>query len=191
MIILGSLDTLSNFCINHDRALNDSRHLPRIKGEAFLAEFHQQANVLLSQLPHSPTMSGSKITAEIVKSFNKLVTGRAAVVVNSTGLNSALDRPGNYEHYTKDNTPSRLAAELAYGVIMNHPFQDGNKRTAFISANELLRELNAKPFVNKSPEDIAKDLDKSLASIDQSLNDVASNKIDVEGLAKVFANKLK
>ena len=136
-------------------------------------------------------MSKSKITAEIVKGFNKLATGRAAVVVNSIGLDSALDRPENYEHYTQDSTPSRLAAEMAYGIIMNHPFQDGNKRTAFISANELLRELKAKPFVNKSPEDIAKDLDNSLDSVDQSLNDVASNKIDVEGLAKVFAAKLK
>lgn len=27
------------------------------------------------------------------------------------------------------NTPCRMAAQLAYGIIKNHPFLDGNKRT--------------------------------------------------------------
>ena len=133
----------------------------------------------------------SKITAEIVKNLNKLATGRIVPVINNSGLESAVARPDIYEHYTKDKTPSRLAAELSYGIIMNHPFQDGNKRTAFLAANELLRELKAKPFVNKAPNEVVKDLDKSLNSVDQSLIAVADKKMDLEGLAKVFAAKLK
>jgi death-on-curing protein len=47
-------------------------------------------------------------------------------------LESALARPKNLSHYS-DQTPSlaRLAAAYAKGIVANHPFVDGNKRTAF------------------------------------------------------------
>ena len=47
-------------------------------------------------------------------------------------LESALARPKNVFAYS-ENTPSlaRLAAAYAKGIIANHPFVDGNKRTAF------------------------------------------------------------
>jgi death-on-curing protein len=47
-------------------------------------------------------------------------------------LESALARPKNLLAYA-DETPSlsRLAAAYAKGIISNHPFVDGNKRTAF------------------------------------------------------------
>lgn len=47
-------------------------------------------------------------------------------------LESALARPKNIFAYSEE-TPSlaRLAASYAKGIVANHPFVDGNKRTAF------------------------------------------------------------
>jgi death-on-curing protein len=48
-------------------------------------------------------------------------------------LESALARPKNLLSYSEE-PPSlaRLAASYAKGIVANHPFVDGNKRTAFI-----------------------------------------------------------
>lgn len=47
-------------------------------------------------------------------------------------LESALARPENLFAYTEqDLSLARLAASYAKGNIANHPFVDGNKRTAF------------------------------------------------------------
>lgn len=52
-------------------------------------------------------------------------------------LASALARPLNLAAY---GAPSihQLAAALAYGLAKNHPFVDGNKRTAFLCAYAFL-----------------------------------------------------
>ena len=47
-------------------------------------------------------------------------------------LESALARPENIAAY-EDPSAFELAAAYAYGVIRNHPFVDGNKRTAYLS----------------------------------------------------------
>ncbi|HET8610031.1 MAG TPA: type II toxin-antitoxin system death-on-curing family toxin [Burkholderiales bacterium] len=55
-------------------------------------------------------------------------------------LESALARPVNLAAYgTPDHAD--LAAAYGYGIARNHPFIDGNKRTAFVSA-ELFLALN-------------------------------------------------
>ena len=47
-------------------------------------------------------------------------------------LESALARPKNLFTYSeKDLSIARFAASYAKGIISNHPFVDGNKRTAF------------------------------------------------------------
>jgi death-on-curing protein len=48
-------------------------------------------------------------------------------------LESALARPRHLFHYEKADIP-RLAAVYAHGIAKNHPFVDGNKRTAFLAA---------------------------------------------------------
>jgi len=55
-------------------------------------------------------------------------------------LQSALFRPLNRAHYDDKNIPV-LAASYGYGLINNHPFVDGNKRTALVVA-ELFLTLN-------------------------------------------------
>ena len=58
-------------------------------------------------------------------------------------LSSALARPQNLFAYGEP-TPdlASLAAAYAYGIARNHPFIDGNKRTALVAARTFLL-LNA------------------------------------------------
>jgi death on curing protein len=52
-------------------------------------------------------------------------------------LESALGRPVNQWHYGTDDLCA-LAAAYAFGVARNHPFIDGNKRTAWVLARLFL-----------------------------------------------------
>lgn len=57
-----------------------------------------------------------------------------AVGVRDPGLlASALDRPRNRAAYDEADLCA-LAAAYAAGIVRNHPFVDGNKRTAFMAA---------------------------------------------------------
>ncbi len=61
-------------------------------------------------------------------------------------LDSALNRPEQHFHYT-DTSLFELAANYSTGIVKNHPFLDGNKRTGFLAAYAFLGingyELNA------------------------------------------------
>jgi death on curing protein len=56
----------------------------------------------------------------------------------SRPLESALQRPQNKDHYGHDSTPAELAAAYTFGIVKNHPFVDGNKRTGFLAAYAFL-----------------------------------------------------
>jgi len=56
-------------------------------------------------------------------------------------LSSALARPHNLEAYGDAPDAAALAAAYAFGIARNHPFLDGNKRTAFV-VMELFLNLN-------------------------------------------------
>lgn len=55
-------------------------------------------------------------------------------------LASALGRPQHRALYESPDAAS-LAASYAFGIARNHPFVDGNKRTAFV-AMEVFLDLN-------------------------------------------------
>jgi len=57
-------------------------------------------------------------------------------------LESALARPVNQWAYGKVRDLAALAAAYAFGIARNHPFVDGNKRTAWVFAR-LFLALNA------------------------------------------------
>lgn len=56
---------------------------------------------------------------------------------DASALESALMRPRNQWAYGEVNLCA-LAAAYAYGVSRNHPFTDGNKRTAWVLARLFL-----------------------------------------------------
>ncbi len=63
-------------------------------------------------------------------------------------LASALARPKNLITYSENDPDlAALAAAYAFGIASNHPFLDGNKRTAFVVCRVVLllngRDLNA------------------------------------------------
>ena len=66
-------------------------------------------------------------------------------------LESALGKPKNVFAYSEDSTLYRLAASYAYGIARNHPFVDGNKRTALVVSEGFLR-VNGIRIVS-SPEE--------------------------------------
>jgi death on curing protein len=58
--------------------------------------------------------------------------GGTTGIIDEGKLESALYRPVNIANYNPDASLCDLAAALGYGIAINHPFVDGNKRTAFI-----------------------------------------------------------
>lgn len=69
--------------------------------------------------------------------------GGVAGVRDDNMLESALARPQQLHTYG-DPAPdlADLAASLAYGLVKNHPFADGNKRTAYVCCESFI-ELNS------------------------------------------------
>lgn len=66
--------------------------------------------------------------------------GGGAGVRDATLFESALARPKQLASYGQPDAPA-LAAAYGYGIARNHPYVDGNKRTAFV-ATELFLRLN-------------------------------------------------
>lgn len=54
-------------------------------------------------------------------------------------LSSALHRPRNVFAYVPGADIATLAASYAAGIACNHPFLDGNKRTAAVAAETFIR----------------------------------------------------
>ena len=58
-------------------------------------------------------------------------------VRDASALESALAQPRNQWVYGQSDL-SALAAAYAFGIVCNHPFADGNKRTAWVLARLFL-----------------------------------------------------
>lgn len=71
--------------------------------------------------------------------------GGAAGVRDEALLASALSRPQQQYHYAQNPDIFDLGMAYAAGIVRNHPFVDGNKRTGFITAI-LFLELNGARF---------------------------------------------
>ena len=52
-------------------------------------------------------------------------------------LDSAMARPRNFAEYGEPDVAA-LAASYAFGIARNHPFVDGNKRTAAVVSETIL-----------------------------------------------------
>lgn len=76
--------------------------------------------------------------------------GGDAGVRDEGALESALARPMNRWHLGEEDRAA-LAAAYAFGIARNHPFVDGNKRTAWVFAR-LFLALNG-ATIQFDPED--------------------------------------
>ena len=66
------------------------------------------------------------------------IHGGASGLRDEGMLESALDRPRNKWAYENAELPE-LAAAYAFAIARNHPFVDGNKRTAWVVSRTFLR----------------------------------------------------
>jgi death-on-curing protein len=64
--------------------------------------------------------------------------GGASGIRDESLLESALAHPLNLWSYEKPNL-FRLAAAYAHGIVKNHPFVDGNKRTGYVMGGIFLQ----------------------------------------------------
>ncbi len=96
------------------------------------------------------------------------LNGGAAGVRDDGLLKSALARPQQYQAYGGSSDAVELAAIYTAGIVCNHPFVDGNKRTGFV-IGILFLELNGYRF-NASEEDAA-----------QAVMTLAAGKLDEAG----------
>jgi len=60
-------------------------------------------------------------------------------------LESALARPRQRWHYEPDVDLATLAAAYGFGLAMNHPYRDGNKRIAFMALSTFML-ANGRPL---------------------------------------------
>lgn len=67
--------------------------------------------------------------------------GGGSGIRDETLLESALARPKQKYSYDPDSSLFSIAASYSFGLAKNHPFVDGNKRTAFV-IGVLFLEMN-------------------------------------------------
>ena len=96
--------------------------------------------------------------------------GGAEGVRDESLLHSALGRPLNHSIYASSDV-IELAAKYTAGIIQNHPFIDGNKRTYFV-VGVLFLELNGYRFT--ASEEAAA----------QAVRELAAGMIDEEGFCE-------
>ncbi|MCA2723519.1 MAG: type II toxin-antitoxin system death-on-curing family toxin [Microcystis sp. M048S1] len=94
-------------------------------------------------------------------------------------LESALSRPQNLLAYSESPPDmASLAAAYAYGIVKNHPFVDGNKRTAYVVTRTFLR-LNGYDLQASSQEKY------------QIWIDLAVGKLSEEELSEELAQQIR
>lgn len=81
-------------------------------------------------------------------------------------LESALARPVNRFHYEPEASLFNLAAALGSGIIGNHPFIDGNKRTGLMAIRAFLR-LNGWNFEPEQADEVAMILGLAAGDVDE------------------------
>jgi len=81
-------------------------------------------------------------------------------------LESALARPRDRFAYDESVDLTMLAAAYGFGVTRNHPFIDGNKRTAFVAA-EVFLQLNGMTLTARDEECVLRMLRLAAGEIEE------------------------
>ena len=92
-------------------------------------------------------------------------------------LESAMARPQNLAVYGEPDAPA-LAASYAYGLARNHPFVDGNKRTAAVVSEGF---LNFNGYVLKATD----------AEVAVTFQALAAGELSEDELAEWFRERVQ
>ena len=109
----------------------------------------------------------SRTAIEIIHREQLVEHGGLQGLKDENALEAAIARPINKAAYG-ENDLFMLAAAYLYGLCRNHPFSDGNKRTAFLAAYSFL-------FIN------GHDLEIEQADAIAFVLSVAAGEIEEEG----------
>jgi len=85
---------------------------------------------------------------------------------DETGLESALARPEQRFAYRPGSDVAALAAAYGFGLSGNHPFNDGNKRVAFVTMGVFLG-LNGHELEAPESEVVTVMLDLAVGELDE------------------------
>jgi death-on-curing protein len=114
----------------------------------------------------------SREAVEIIHGEQLREHGGLAGIKDENALESGLARPLNKAAYG-DPSVHELAVAYLFGVVRNHPFSDGNKRTGFLAAYTFL-QINGYEFA------------ASDAAVIAFVLSVAAGEIDEDGAAAFF-----
>jgi death-on-curing protein len=109
------------------------------------------------------------IQAQVVLAIHEMQLAEhgGGIGIRDAGLlDSALSRPRNLVLYGTPDA-AELAASYAFGLARNHPFVDGNKRTAYVAA-ELFLGLNGFVLTSSDSDSILKMLALAAGDIDET-----------------------
>jgi death-on-curing protein len=113
----------------------------------------------------SPTLGNEPIwlaSEEVVETNREAVelTGEPHFLRDGELLESALAKPRNHWGYGEEDIVV-LAVKLLLGIARNHPFEQGNKRTAFTTAVIFL-ELNGYELITRDDEVFGKTIEQAI-----------------------------
>ncbi len=120
------------------------------------------------------------ITAEQLIDANVEIVGDSGEefgILNENGLHSAVAKPWNVWSYGEQDNVVVLAVAVLAGVVHNHPFLEGNKRTALIGARAFL--INNGYDIGLSDDELG-----------PLIKDFAAGHLDEEILVDVLENNL-
>lgn len=75
----------------------------------------------------------SRLAVDAIHTDQLREHGGLAGIHDEHVLESALARPRQKWHHTDGAEVPLLAAAYAFGLVRNHPYRDGNKRTGFLA----------------------------------------------------------
>lgn len=113
-----------------------------------------------------------KIIVEMIHHGQLKEHGGLFGILDENALDAALARPQQKDHYENQDLAA-LAAAYAFGLATSHAFNDGNKRTAYVTA-AIFAQLNGW------------DLYLTAEDIEQTMIRVATQACDEAQLAAIF-----
>jgi death on curing protein len=92
--------------------------------------------------------------------------GGLAGIRDENMLDSALAKPRNLFAYGSPSI-AEMAASYAAGIVLNHPFLDGNKRTGFMTGAAFM-ELNGFTFTASEADAVIQTLALAAGALDEA-----------------------
>lgn len=105
-------------------------------------------------MPHREPVWVPRLVVEAVHFDQIREHGGMPGLRDADALESSLARPRHRWHYDRTADLAVLATAYGYGIVRNHPFNDGNKRTAFLAMAVFLG-LNARALDANDEEIVA------------------------------------